>query len=342
MSVLLVDWLGRGGIAQCTWAWAVAARDAGHPVTIVTRPGRELAPAAGIEVLTGGSASQPIAAHLQLVRTVTAAIRRLRPTTVVVQNFVLAPAEIRVSAVAAEVGAQLVQVVHDHRLHTRAAGTSLGLGRSLRRADVVVAHTAFVAERVRAAGAAASVQLVPHPMQVGMFDIDEVVDDPPDSPRVAVHFGVLHRGYKGTDLFKELAAGGVRGWSFHAVGAGATPATGVEVTDGFVDASELVGAVDRAAATVLPYQAASQSGAVVLSQARRTVPLVSAVGGIPEQVDDDVDGLLFDPGAPVADWAAALERLADHDEWRRLADAGRRRVRAAHDRFVRDVGELVR
>ncbi len=36
-SVLMIDWLGRGGIAQCTEAWAIELGGAGHAVTVVTR-----------------------------------------------------------------------------------------------------------------------------------------------------------------------------------------------------------------------------------------------------------------------------------------------------------------
>jgi len=42
MSVVVVDWLGRGGIAQTTPAWTRALTDAGHEVVVVTRGGREL------------------------------------------------------------------------------------------------------------------------------------------------------------------------------------------------------------------------------------------------------------------------------------------------------------
>jgi glycosyltransferase involved in cell wall biosynthesis len=337
MSLLLVDWLGRGGIAQCTWAWAVAVRDAGTDVTIVTRPGREVEPAPGIAVCTAGTAPNPVVAHLQLVREAARLIDRLQPTTVVVQNFVLAPFEGSVSRVARRAGAKVVQVVHDHRLHTRVAGTSLGLAGSVRRADVVVAHTDFVAARVAAIYGRGDVRVVPHPMQVGMFDPVVAPPDPPGPLQTAIHFGVLHRSYKGTATFEELAGRGVPGWRFHAVGAGAAPGPGVEATEGFVDAAVLVAAVDQASAALLPYSIASQSGAVVLAQSRRTVPISTRVGGIPDQIDDGVDGLLLEPGAPVEEWVARLEQLGDRAEWRRLADAGRARARAGHERFVVEV-----
>jgi glycosyltransferase involved in cell wall biosynthesis len=55
--------------------------------------------------------------------------------------------------------------------------------------------------------------------------------------------------------------------------------------------------------------------------------LASAVGGLPESVDDGVSGLLAPPGDEPA-WAAALGRLlADADLCRRMGEAGRRRAR---------------
>jgi len=332
MSVLLVDWLGRGGIAQCTWAWAESLRRSGRAVTVVTRPDRELRSSDGIDVVTAGSARQAIVAHLQLVHAARRAILERRPTTVVIQNFVLAPAELAVSDAAHRTGAHLVHVVHDHRLHTRAAGTSLGLRRSLARADALVAHTEFVAAHVRAL-ARRSVDVVPLPMQSGMFDPDHVVPDPAGPPWVALHFGVLHRSYKGADTFSDLAASGLADWCFRAVGAGASPTADVEAVTGFVEPHALVEEVDRARATVLPYRLASQSGAVVLSQARRSVPIASAIGGIPEQIDHGVDGLLLPADAGLDAWRGALQRLEDRSEWDRMASAGRHRVVHAFARF---------
>jgi glycosyltransferase involved in cell wall biosynthesis len=62
------------------------------------------------------------------------------------------------------------------------------------------------------------------------------------------------------------------------------------------------------------------------------LPVVaSAVGGVPELVEDGVTGVLVPPGDPAA-LAAALDRLlADPDLRRRMGAAGRARVRARFD-----------
>src|SRR6185295_7899467 len=127
----------------------------------------------------------------------------------------------------------------------------------------------------------------------------------------AVHFGILRRRYKGTDLVTQLA-GTVEGWTMRALGVGA-PAErpGLVSVPRYLDADELVGLVGTSDAAVLPYRKATQSGAVVLAQVLGTVPVASAVGGIPEQITHAEDGLLVTPGADVDAWRAALAELRD-------------------------------
>jgi glycosyltransferase involved in cell wall biosynthesis len=62
------------------------------------------------------------------------------------------------------------------------------------------------------------------------------------------------------------------------------------------------------------------------------VPVVSTrISGIPELIDDGTDGLLVEPGDPVA-LARAIERaLTDAELRARLAGAGRRKVERLFD-----------
>ncbi len=96
-------------------------------------------------------------------------IRDHTPEVVVVQNYVAPVLEGPVFAAARDIGARVVIVVHDHRLHTAKAGTRSGLRRELRRADVVVTHTEFVARGVREYSGRQDIVVVPHPVQVGML-----------------------------------------------------------------------------------------------------------------------------------------------------------------------------
>jgi glycosyltransferase involved in cell wall biosynthesis len=339
MNVTLVDWLGRGGIAQTSETWAVELARRGHHVTVATRHGRELHPDPA-EVVTASTRGGALAAHARLARVAAATIRERRPDCVVVQNYVVPPLEASVYDAARAVGAQLVVVVHDDRLHSWRAGTRLGLRHHLRHADVVIAHTRAVARRVtRDTGRA--VRVLPHPVPIGMVAARNRGADHPPGGRWAAHFGVLRRGYKGTALVEALA-GTVSGWAFVVLGVGA-PASQPNLVSipGFVTATQLVDTVAASDATILPYSYATQSGAVVLAQALGSVPVVTAVGGIPEQVTDGHDGLLLAPDADATRWRDALHQLDDAGHRRALGRAGTQRVWAQHARFTRGIEELV-
>lgn len=341
MSVLLVDWLGRGGIAQTAEAWAVELRAAGRDVEVVTRADRELG--SGMVAVRGVAATGGrLRAHAAVVRAAAAEIRRRRPRVVVIQNYVIPALEAPVHRAAAAVGARTVVVVHDHRLHSRVAGTRAGLRRHLRAADLVVAHTNFVAAAVRDYTGRRDVTVIPHPVPVGMLHHPRSVPpvlDVPDAARLAIHFGVLKRRYKGTAVVTQMATAGVPGWIFAVLGVGASARGPVLAAPGFLAPGALCGAVARSHATLLPYTIASQSGAVVLAQVLGSVPVASAVGGIPEQIVDGDTGVLVPPGATADRWRSAL---ADLDESPRAAMAARAQARvwADHAVFASRVTEI--
>ena len=335
-SVLLVDWLGRGGIAQASACWAAELRAAGCEVAVVTRGGRELGEL--VPGVTGaGEGRKQLAAHRAVAEAAAGAIRQQRPDTVVVQNYVLPVLESPVYRAAGDVGARLVQVVHDHRLHTVLAGNRIGLRRNLGRADVVATHSNFVADAVGGL-TGGPVTVLPLPLHLVMFSPDAGAGGPsrrPEGDLSAIHFGILKRRYKGTGLVTELAAQGVPGWTFTLVGAGA-PASlpGANSVPRFAPADELMELVGAADVALLPYSMATQSGAVALSQALGTAPVASAVGGIPEQIVDGETGRLVPAGAGPEAWRGVLAELAADPA---SVDAMGKRARAhaweAHDRF---------
>ena len=334
MSVVLVDWLGRGGIAQTTEAWAIELGAAGVAVTVVTRPDRELGSGV-VQVVGAAPGAGRIGAHRAVARAAADAIRTTQPRAVVVQNYVLPLLEEPVYRAARDVGARVVMVVHDHRLHSVLAGARVGLRRQLQGADVVVAHTEFVAAAIRRFARRDSVDVFPLPVQVGVLaqpQPDGPVFPPVAGTRLAVHFGIVKRTYKGTDLVLDVATHGVEGWRFAVMGVGAVGSADVLVAPGFVSAGALRRAVEESAATLLPYRIASQSGAVVLSQALGSVPIASAVGGVTEQIADQETGLLLPLGASAGAWTDALRAL---DEPTRVAMAARARAHVweCHRRF---------
>ncbi len=344
MSVVLVDWLGRGGIAQTSEAWVDELNASGHEVCVVTRANRELGDAERasdhVDVV---EATRPgaIAAHRAVVAAAAATVRERHPSCVVVQNYVVPRLEEPLHRAARDVGARVIVVVHDERPHSIRSGTEIGLHGLLRRADVLVAHTGFVGDAV-ARGARRSVVQIPHPMQVGMLARSGGVTAlTPGDDLLGLHFGTLRRRYKGSDVVAQLA-GRVPGWTFGAVGNGApTSRPGLEAAPGWIASEDLVATVAVADAAILPYRRASQSGAIVLAQALGVVPVATAVGGVPEQIDHDRDGVLVPRGATRDLWRAALQDLADDEHRKELSIAGRARVEAAHEQFARAVPALV-
>ena len=345
MRVVLVDWLGRGGIAQTSEAWVMELGAAGAEVTVVTRPGRELAATgAAARVVTSHEGGGRIRSHMRVVAVAAETIREVQPNVVIVQNYVLPPLERPVYRAAAGVGARVISVVHDHRLHSLLAGNRAGLRSSLRQATAVVAHTRFVADAVAAFTGRHDLVVVPHPVQVGMIDQPSsttLLSNPKDG-LLALHFGVLKRGYKGTEMIERLATNGVPGWSFAVLGAGAPPARpGLQSVPGFVDAGDLIAVVRSSQATLLPYRMASQSGAVVLGQVLGSVPVASAVGGIPEQIEHGRTGLLLPPDARETAWQDALSSLSDDGVRAPMVEAARETAWKNHHEFVAAIKGLV-
>lgn len=339
MTVLLVDWLGRGGIAQMTETWAIELQAAGLETAIVTRPGRELGQGL-VSVRPVPDRHNRLLAHGALVQAAVRAVAELRPTAVVLQNHVLPPLEAAVDRAARRAGATVVRVVHDHRLHSRWAGTQLGVRRLLARADVLLAHTRYVADRV-AADIGRAVEVIPHPVQVGVLahQAQPVPLALAGAGDLALHFGVVHRGYKGTDVVVDLAERGVPGWRFGIVGAGAPIGPGLATVPGFVGPGVLVAAVQASAAALLPYRFATQSGAVVLAQALGSVPIVTDVGGLSEQIEDGKTGILLPAASGVGEWQQALISL-DEPTRRGLSERATEQVWAGHRDFSARIAEI--
>jgi glycosyltransferase involved in cell wall biosynthesis len=270
-----------------------------------------------------------------VIRAAVAAIRRERPSCVVIQNYVVPALEVAVHAAARRAGAKLVFVVHDHRLHARSAGLHAGLGRLLRSADVVVAHSEFVAAAVREQRAG-PVVVLPVPVPIGLerrAAHERPVVTAEAGRRLAVTFGNLFRAYKGAGHVADIAARAPAGWTFAALGPGAAPSPGVLAYDRFLGGGELWATVAASAVSLLPYRYATQSAAVVLAQACGSVPIASAIGGIAEQIEDGRTGVLLAPGAPVDEWVRVLAAL-DPARCVAMADDASGRARRDHARAV--------
>lgn len=315
-EVILVDWLGRGGIFQTSQSWLRTLDHAGVPASLVSRrtyPGAERKHLPG---LLGG-----FEAHVRLVRRVVADVLAVRPAAVYLQNYLVPVLERRVAVAAHSVGARVVLAVHNHRPHERRAGLAAGLRSLLESVDDVVVHSRFVEKGLRRYGWSFAPTLIEHPAQHSVLDLQavpvpELARSADDVRSTGVTFGVLGRRYKQSDVLLGCARAETPHWRIVAAGVGASEVSGAEVAcDRFLSDAELRWVLEDATVALLPYQRATQSGAVVLGQVLGTPPVVSAVGGIPEQVVDGETGLLVPPGADVMAWRARLKRIRSEPEW---------------------------
>lgn len=342
--VLFVDWLGRGGIAHTTEALVLGMQGRGHEVAVATRRGREIddvLPTHGPGATSGNS----LLDHLQLVSHVVRLFSDWQPATVVFQNYLIPYVEAAAHGRARRLGIRVVFAVHDHRLHSRSAGLQAGLHRLVRRADEVLVHSEYVRDELRRAARRNTCTVLPLPIPIGLEGrarsenaASTVVAA--DGNCVAITFGNLYRAYKGIEIVMALAASPPKGWQLAAVGPGAPDTPGLLAVDRFLGGGELWRSVAASAATLLPYRFATQSGAVVLAQACGSVAIATAIGGIPEQIEDGETGVLVQPGGGVEAWRNALKHL-DEEVRRTIVAAGRRAVAVAHDRCLDGVAKLV-
>jgi glycosyltransferase involved in cell wall biosynthesis len=185
----------------------------------------------------------------------------------------------------------------------------------VRHADAARTISSFTSELVRSQGVEPSGEFVAF-VDVGVFA--EAPRIPvPDAPRL-IFVGVLERykNLEGLASAWRLVAARVPGAELHLVGdgtltavAGGLAGEGIGVRwDRRLEPPELAAAVDEARALVLPSASEGLPRIVIESFVRGRAVLGARAGGIPDIVEDGVNGLLVEPGDTEA-LAAALERL---------------------------------
>jgi colanic acid/amylovoran biosynthesis glycosyltransferase len=180
----------------------------------------------------------------------------------------------------------------------------------LRRARLVIAASAFLAEEARALGAR-EVRVVPSGVA-----IPESVGEPEEPPHV-LYVGRLS-AEKGVLELVEAC----QGLPLVVVGDGPLRAR-VPGAVGFVPPGELGPWYERAAVVAAPSRREGYGVAAREAMAWGRPVVASAVGGLTDAVEDDVTGLLVPPG-DVEALRAALERLLGDPELRaRLGAAAR-------------------
>jgi glycosyltransferase involved in cell wall biosynthesis len=143
----------------------------------------------------------------------------------------------------------------------------------------------------------------------------------PESPRIGLFLGLI-RPYKGVDVLLQALTLADQGW--HAVIAGETwgdlsaalpgQAKRLGVNDrvhfrlGWVPQEQIDDYLAAADIVVLPYYSCSQSGVATLALGRGRPVMTTRVGGLPEIIQDGVNGLLVERG-DAEGLAAALNSL---------------------------------
>jgi glycosyltransferase involved in cell wall biosynthesis len=233
--------------------------------------------------------------------------------------------------------ARVVAEIHgDWRVSTRLYGSRARTavapvgdrlaGWALRHADAHRAISAFTAGLVRGLGREPA-GVFPTYSDLGAFAGETT--PVPDDPR-ALFVGVLERykNVEGLAAAWRLVRARVPGAQLHLVSAGTQTDVAAALEregarwDRRLEPDELARALDAARVLLLP-SAAEGLGRVIIEAFLRARPVVATrVGGIPDLVQDGVNGLLVEPGDTTA-LAAAIERvLRDRELAQRLGTAG--------------------
>lgn len=114
---------------------------------------------------------------------------------------------------------------------------------------------------------------------------------------------------------------------------------GVEVV-GWVDHARAIAMMARARAVVLPSRLENMPLAVLEAMSVGTAVVATRVGGVPEILDDEVEGLLVDPGDEAQLREALLSLCGSPERARALGDRGRKRWLRDYDGAVM-TGRLV-
>jgi glycosyltransferase involved in cell wall biosynthesis len=196
--------------------------------------------------------------------------------------------------------------------------------RALAAADLVLAVSAASAAALGEAGVEAAIEVVPNPAPPApAFERAEPGDG---SVRVAYLGGFANPVKGGEVLLEALEAVTAAEPRLRVTlaGPGELPARGRALCEGVaVDRDALLQA---APVFVMPSLSEGLPMALLEAMAYGMAIVATGVGGIPELIEDGVEGLLVEPGDPAA-LAAALRGLAEDPGLRaRLAAAGRGRA----------------
>ncbi len=348
-----------GGIAAHTAGLASALVEAGHRVEILSfrrlyPPGVRKAPAR-----EGQGAAIIDTLDPRTWRAAAKWLERGKFERVVVEWWhpVLGGAvELALRAVEPE---RVVMVVHNVVPHERLPASKVLLRRTAARAGRLLAHSRFVARQVSVATGGRRAEVVEMPV---LFPVERAAAMAASKARRRLGLGParttvgalgLIRPYKGIDVLVDawrkvprrsgarllIAGEACSRWALARALAGRRP-RGLDVIPRYLGEDELVAAVAACDAVVFAHRRASQSGMLPAVRALGIPVVVSAAGGLPDQLRGEGWFRLVRPERP-RELAAAIESALAVGGWRAAASTEELWERARQAR-QRSWGELVR
>jgi glycosyltransferase involved in cell wall biosynthesis len=227
------------------------------------------------------------------------------------------------------------------------------LGRAaVRRADGVRTLSPFTTELVRGQGVEPAAEFP------AFMDLDTFLEHPPaalPSEPVALFVGVLER-YKAVEVLADAwrrAAPRIPSARLRLVGRGTMRDLAERLVEEFpgrvswtesLTTPQVAAAMDEATALVLPSRSEGLPRIVVESFCRGRSVVGARAGGIPDIVEDELNGLLVPPEDPAALADALVRILSDTALAERLGEGARRTADAwlaSPEEYARRVRELV-
>ncbi len=234
-------------------------------------------------------------------------------------------------------GVPMVMTIHDVTAHPGEDSEQPGRRQRVRdflnqRAAAFILHGEWLRDRFleQTAVAEERVHSIPH----GCYSVfrhwaEGEVEEVPGS---VLFFGRIHE-YKGLAYLLEaskIVAEQVPGYRLIIAGAGRNLEQHraelaehpyAEVHEGYLTNAEVTAVFRKSSLIVLPYIEGSQSGVVRIGYVFGKPAIVTAVGSIPESVQDGVTGRVIPPRDTEALAAAMVELLADRGKLRRMSEA---------------------
>ncbi len=170
--------------------------------------------------------------------------------------------------------------------------------------------------------------VVPH----GVYDFFTQYSEAPALPEREILFFGRIEAYKGLEILLQAIPAVLEkhpDWRLHIAGGGDIEPyrkylkdNRILITNRFVTDAEVAAFMQRASIVALPYLSASQSGVIPTAFAFRKAVVATAVGGIPDMVQDHQTGLLIPPNDAAALSRAILALIEDPALRQQLGDNG--------------------